>query len=53
MKNKFESMETFIATATIDAGYYQLSELVKEINKPTNIVKKLVDVATGYNKIEN
>ncbi len=53
MKNIFESSKTFTAYATIDAGYYMLKDLYKELNKPVSEIEKAIDAATGYGHARN
>jgi hypothetical protein len=50
MKNRFESSEVFTAYATIEAGYYMMGQLDKQIDKekPRNGVEAMIDEATGY-----
>lgn len=48
MKNPYESAETFTAYATIEAGLYMMSELLKDLMKPQSPLEAMVDRATGF-----
>lgn len=54
MKGMYDNAQTFAAYATIDAGYYLLGQLQKEIDaeakKKTHALISMVDKATGYAK---
>lgn len=49
MKLIFESSETFQAYATIDAGYYMLNEIYKNIPRRSGI-EMMIDSQSGYDK---
>jgi len=50
MKNRFESEEVFTAYATIDAGYYMISEIKKDFDLVKHPIIASIDKATGYDK---
>lgn len=52
MKPLFESAEIFTAYATIDAGYYMMSEIQSQMDeeKKQHPLNKLIDKATGADK---
>ena len=49
MKNRFESSEIFTAYATVEAGYYMVEQIFKEIKKRTGF-QMAIDSVTGYDK---
>ena len=48
MKNILESPEVMGAYATIDASYYLLKDLLKELQVKRSPIEVMVDDATGY-----
>lgn len=50
MKNMFESAETFTLYARIDACYFLMGKLQKELALPKDGLTKMIDNASGYTK---
>jgi hypothetical protein len=50
MKNRFESSKVFTAYATIEAGYYMMGRLERELDsiRPKNGIEAMIDEASGY-----
>jgi hypothetical protein len=48
MRDMFESEETFIAYATIDAGHYMIKQHLDAMHIPEIPINRMIDEVTGY-----